>query len=107
MRLAERRTTVSNANRLLSVKELAAELGVSVDTIRRAYWKGEIPGFRIYKVLRFNLEVVQRVMETKGLHGALRAGAVRSGAARPRGPRQRPRPGNTGAQITKRSARRS
>ena len=41
------------ANRLLSVKELSEELGVSEDTIRRAYWKGEIPGFRICTVLRF------------------------------------------------------
>jgi excisionase family DNA binding protein len=80
-----------SVNRLLSVKELSAELGVSEDTIRRAYWKGEIPGFRICTVLRFRLEVVERVMQSQSLHKGLRAGAVRVGDSRPRGTRKRPR----------------
>ena len=50
---------MSASKGLLSVKELAEELGVSVDTIRRAYWKGAIPGFKICKVLRFRLEIVE------------------------------------------------
>ena len=41
---------------LLSVKEIAQELGVSVQSIRRAYWRGEIPAYRISKMLRFDLE---------------------------------------------------
>jgi excisionase family DNA binding protein len=82
---------VNRANHLLSVKELAEELGVSVDTIRRAYWKGAIPGFKICKVVRFRLEVVERVFESQGLHEGLRAGAVRVGDSRPRGTRKRPR----------------
>ena len=77
--------------RLLSVKELSHELGVSEDTIRRAYWKGEIPGFRICTVLRFRLEVVERVMQSQNLHRGLRTGAVRVGDSRPRGTRKRPR----------------
>ncbi len=85
--------------RLLSVKELSEELGVSEDTIRRAYWKGEIPGYRICTVLRFRLEVVERVMQSLGLHKGLRAGAVRVGDSRPRGKSTRPRRGNTGARI--------
>ena len=41
---------------LLSVKELAHELGVSVQSIRRAYWRGVIPGYRIHKMLRFDID---------------------------------------------------
>jgi excisionase family DNA binding protein len=92
---------------LLSVKELAFELGISEKSVRRAYRKREIPGERICRMIRFDLDRVREAMRSKGLHEALRAGAVRSGAARRRGPRPRPRPGNTGAQITKRVSRRS
>jgi excisionase family DNA binding protein len=52
---------------LLSVKEVAQELGVSVQSIRRAYWKGDIPAYRICKMLRFDLERVQRIFLAKGL----------------------------------------
>ena len=31
----------------VSVKEVAQELGVSVQSIRRAYWRGDIPAYRI------------------------------------------------------------
>ena len=43
---------------LLSVKEVAQELGVSVQSIRRAHWKGDISAYRICKMLRFDLEQV-------------------------------------------------
>lgn len=76
---------------LLSVKELAEELGVSVDTIRRAYWKGAIPGFKICKVLRFDLDHIRQTLRTGSLGMAVRAGAVRVGDSRPRGTRKRPR----------------
>lgn len=76
---------------LLSVKELAEALGVSVDTIRRAYWKGAIPGFKICKVLRFDLVCIRQTLRTDGLGTAVRAGAVRIGDSRPRGKRKRPR----------------
>jgi excisionase family DNA binding protein len=67
--------------RLLSVKEVAQELGVSAQSIRRAYWRGEIPAYRISKMLRFNLERVQRIFLAKGL---LRI--VRPRGARPPAP---------------------
>ncbi|MEO5631889.1 MAG: helix-turn-helix domain-containing protein [Nitrospiraceae bacterium] len=57
---------------LLSVKEVAQELGVSVQSIRRAYWKGDIPAYRICKMLRFDLERVQRIFLAKGLPGIVR-----------------------------------
>jgi hypothetical protein len=40
---------------LLSVKEIALVMGVSTQSIRRSYWKGEIRAFRVCKVLRFDL----------------------------------------------------
>ncbi len=90
---------MSKETRLLSVKELATELGVSVDSVRRAYWKGQIPAFRICRMLRFDLERVRQLLSAKGLPGALRASAVRVGDSRPHGGTQRPRRGNTGARI--------
>lgn len=41
----------------LSIKELAAFIGVSTDTIRRAVRKGEIPWTRVSTALRFDLQV--------------------------------------------------
>ena len=57
---------------LLSVKEVARELGVSTQSIRRAYWNGTIPAYRICKMLRFDLERVQRIFLAKGLPGIVR-----------------------------------
>ena len=95
---------------LLSVKELAAELGVSVDSVRRAFWNGGIPGFRLCKMLRFDLKQVRRAMRVKGLVAGLRAGAVQVGDSRPRGqhvPAKSPRVGNTGALIAGRFKRKA
>ncbi|MSQ77215.1 MAG: DNA-binding protein [Nitrospiraceae bacterium] len=50
---------------LLSVKELAAALGVSDDTIRRAAWRGSIPSFRIGKILRFDVDAVREAMRQR------------------------------------------
>ncbi|CAI4030251.1 MAG TPA: helix-turn-helix domain-containing protein [Nitrospiraceae bacterium] len=49
----------------LSVKELATVLGMSVDSIYRAYRKGDIPAAQICRTLRFDLGKVQRAMEMK------------------------------------------
>jgi excisionase family DNA binding protein len=51
---------------LLSVKEVAQELGVSAQSIRRAYWRGDIPAYRISTMLRFDLERVQRMVLANG-----------------------------------------
>jgi excisionase family DNA binding protein len=48
---------------LISVKELAAALGVSDDTIRRAAWRRTIPSFRIGKILRFDMEAVRETIQ--------------------------------------------
>ena len=75
----------------LSVKEVAQELGVSVQSIRRAYWRGDIPAYRICKMLRFDLERVQRIFLAKGLPGIVR-GRQRARPAAPAGGAQRKAP---------------
>lgn len=50
---------------LLSVKELAQELGISTDSVYRAYRSGEIPGAQIARIIRFDLGRVLRVMEER------------------------------------------
>ena len=48
---------------LLTVKELAAELRMSVKSIQRAYRQGEIPVQWLRRMARLNLAKVQRAME--------------------------------------------
>ena len=62
---------------LLSVKEIAQALGVSSQSIRRAYWRGDIPAYRITKVLRFDLARVQRIFLAKGLSPIVRPRSAR------------------------------
>ena len=50
----------------LSIKELAAIIGVSTDTIRRAVRKGEIPATRVGTAYRFDLGKVGQQMERNG-----------------------------------------
>lgn len=84
--------------RLLSVKELAEELGVHEDTIRRAYWKKTIPAERICKLLRFDLEKVRRAMQRKA-YGVQSQRSATGGDCRRRAQQTSPRPGKTGASI--------
>ena len=77
---------------LLSVKEVAQELGVSAQSIRRAYWRGEIPAYRISKMLRFDLERVQGIFLAKGLSPIVRPRVARP-AARAGGAHSRTAPG--------------
>ena len=51
---------------LLTVKELAAELRMSVKSIQRAYRSGEIPVQWLRRMARFDLVKVQRAMERNG-----------------------------------------
>ncbi len=57
---------------LLTVKELAAELRMSLKSIQRAYRKGEIPVQWLGRMARFNLAKVQRAMERNGQSRMLR-----------------------------------
>ncbi len=87
---------------LLSGKELAGELGVSIFTVWRAYQSGEIPGERIGRITRFDLERVRTAMRSRAANGRAQAegGVARIGGSRPRQPAPRPRGGKTGAPIT-------
>ena len=73
---------------LLSVKEIAQALGVSSQSIRRAYWRGDIPAYRITKILRFDLARVQRIFLAKGLPTIVRARRARPAAAAADAPRR-------------------
>lgn len=52
---------------LLTAKELAKKLDVHIDTIRRAYRKGEIPYERLCRLYFFDLKKVRDAMREKGL----------------------------------------
>jgi hypothetical protein len=90
----------------ITADQLAAKLGVSVKSIRRAYWKGEIPVDRFCRFVRFDLERVKEALQANGrwpsFVEAERKGGLRSeqgGASRRRAQRPRPRLGKTGASI--------
>ena len=84
----------------LSIKELAAYIGVSTDTIRRAVRKCEIPATRVRTALRFDLQefltCMRRNAENK--FGARSARAPVGTADRALG--DPPPSGNTGALPT-------
>jgi len=90
---------LTNDNRL-SVKELAEFIGVSADTIRRAFRKGEIPAIRVKTALRFDLAEVLRSMQRNADAHYRRNPGAPGGDRRPRAEATSPRTGNTGAQTT-------
>lgn len=84
----------------VSIKELAELIGVSTDTIRRAFRKGEIPAIRVRTALRFDLNEVLRYMQRNAeAHYGRNPGAP-GGDRRPRAEATSPRTGNTGALPT-------
>ena len=84
----------------LSIKELAAFMGVSTDTIRRAVRKGEIPATRVRTALRFDLHKVLTCMRrnAEAKFGARSARAP--GGIAGRAQANQPPFGNTGALLT-------
>jgi len=84
----------------LSIKELAAYIGVSTDTIRRAVRAGEMPFTRVGTAYRFDLRQVHAKMARKGRERFQRGSAsAPGGGSRPRA-MQSPPSGNTGALPT-------
>jgi excisionase family DNA binding protein len=81
----------------LSIKELAAVIGVSTDTIRRAVRKGEIPVTRVRTALRFDLHQVLTCLRrnAEARFGAGSASAPGGSAGRAQA--DPPPSGNTGA----------
>ena len=90
----------------ITADQLAAKLGVSVKSIRRAYRKGEIPVERFCRFVRFDLQQVREALKAKG-HRAFFPDAKKQvgqrsatgGDSRRRAQRTRPRLGKTGASI--------
>ena len=78
---------------LLTVKELAAELRMSVKSIQRAYREGDIPVQWLRRMARFNLAKVQRAMERNGRSRMLRlnSNSTVQGALAGQGRRRAPR----------------
>ena len=96
----------------INAEQLAAKLGVSVKSIRRAYRKGEIPVDRFCRFVRFDLERVKEALQANGhwpsFVEAERKRGPRSatgGASRRRAQPTRPRLGKTGASIARKPRR--
>ena len=77
---------------LLTVKELAAELRMSVNSIQRAYRQGEIPVEWLRRMARFDLTQVRRAMKRNAQGRMLRLNnkASRQGAIAGQGRRRAP-----------------
>jgi excisionase family DNA binding protein len=89
----------------LSIKELAAVIGVSTDTIRRAVRKGEIPATRVRTAYRFDLHQVLTCLRrnAEARFGARSASAPGGSAGRAQA--DPPPTGKTGACIAEGSRR--
>ena len=75
----------------LSIKELAAFIGVSTDTIRRAVRRGEIPATRVRTALRFDLqEVLTRMQRNAEARFGARSASAPGGKSRPSAARNAP-----------------
>ena len=75
----------------LSIKELAAFMGVSTDTIRRAVRRGEIPSTRVRTALRFDLQQVLACLQRNAeARFGTRSASAPGGESRPRAARNAP-----------------
>jgi len=84
----------------LSIKELAAFMDVSTDTIRRAVRKGEIPATRVKTALRFDLHKVLTCLQRNAEARFRARPASAPGGTAGRAQADPPPSGNTGALPT-------
>lgn len=84
----------------LSIKELAAIISVSTDTIRRAVRKSSIPYSRVGTAYRFDLRQVLHQMECNAVVRLRRESASAPGGSAGRAQDDTPPSGNTGAWLT-------
>ena len=84
----------------LSIKELAAFIGVSTDTVRRAVRKGELPATRVGTAYRFDLRQVRHQMERNAVIRLSKGSASAPGGTAGRALGNQPPSGNTGALPT-------
>jgi excisionase family DNA binding protein len=83
----------------LSIKELAAFIGVSTDTIRRAVRKGEIPATRVRTALRFDLHKVLTCLQRNAKARFGTGSSSAPGGTAGRALADQPPSGKTGAQF--------
>jgi len=96
----------------LTVHELAAALKLSVVSVRRAYWKGNLPVMRIGRMVRFDLDQVRTAIQRNG-HGQMvtvdtpggRGRRATGGASRRRDGQPSPRIVKRGRKFQPRSRR--
>lgn len=75
----------------LSIKELAAFIGVSTDTVRRAVRKGKLPATRVGTAYRFDLRQVRQQMERNAVvRLQMGSASAPGGESRPRAARNAP-----------------
>ena len=79
---------------LLTVKELAAELRMSLKSIQRAYRKEEIPVEWLGRMARFDLAQVRRAMKrnAQGRMRRLNGNSITQGAIAGQGRQRAPQP---------------
>ncbi len=86
----------------LTAPELAAALKLSVVSVRRAYWKGNLPVIRIGRMVRFDLDQVRVAIQRNG-HGQVGTVDTLSGATRrATGGASRRRDGQSSPRLVKR-----
>ena len=83
----------------LSIKELAAYIGVSTDSIQRAVRKGEIPSTRVRTALRFDLQEVLTCMQRNAKARFGTRSSCAPGGSAGRAQADQPPPSKTGAQF--------
>jgi hypothetical protein len=86
---------------LLTVKELAAELRMSVKSIQRGYRKGDIPVQWMCRMARFDLAKVRRAMERNGRSRVLRLNRNSESAERDRRRQPAARPAKRPRLVTR------
>ena len=57
------KASLGQARRLLTLKEAAAVLGVSVATVRRLVWSGTLPTVRLTRRLQVDIYDLDRLIE--------------------------------------------
>ena len=75
LRIDERKDT--NEAHVVVGEGTGSGIGCQRAIDRRAYWRKEIPAYRISTMLRFELERVQRIFLAKGLSRVVRPGGAR------------------------------
>jgi excisionase family DNA binding protein len=86
----------------LTVSELAAVLKLSVVSVRRAYWKGQLPVIRIGRMVRFDLNQVRQAIQRDGHGQTVTGDTIEGGTRRAPGGASRRRKASPSPRLVKR-----